>query len=140
MSTLSMSQLCLHLSEDGADADRLEQLAGYLRTELLDLDVGGVTKLPVGKPPPGTRGFDVAAVGALLVSLGQTATVLRAVVVGVQNWCVRGHRSLTVRLELDGDVLELSGASAADQRQLVELFVSRHTLGQEVSWTSHERL
>jgi hypothetical protein len=32
-----------------------------------------------------------------------------------------------VRLELDGDALELSQASADDQERLIELFVSRHT-------------
>jgi hypothetical protein len=31
-----------------------------------------------------------------------------------------------VRLELNGDVLELSEASAADQNRLIELFISRH--------------
>jgi hypothetical protein len=38
----------------------------------------------------------------------------------------------TVRLELDGDALELSQASAADQQRLIELFVSRHTTGEGV--------
>jgi hypothetical protein len=32
-----------------------------------------------------------------------------------------------VRLELDGDVLELSQVTAADQQRLIELFVSRHS-------------
>jgi hypothetical protein len=34
-------------------------------------------------------------------------------------------------LELDGDALELSQASAADQERLIELFVSRHATERE---------
>jgi hypothetical protein len=36
-----------------------------------------------------------------------------------------------VRLELDGDVLELSEASANEQTRLIELFVDRHTSAAE---------
>ena len=34
-----------------------------------------------------------------------------------------------VRLEIAGDVLELSSATVADQDQLIRLFVSRHAIG-----------
>ena len=61
-------ELRLHLSEEGADAERLAVLTGYLRGELLQLDVEDVTALPAGEPPPGSRAFDVAAVGALLIA------------------------------------------------------------------------
>jgi hypothetical protein len=46
----------------------------------------------------------------------------------IREWLRRGEGSpRTVRLELDGDALELSQASAADQERLIELFVRRHT-------------
>jgi hypothetical protein len=123
-------ELRLHVSEDGADAERLDALTGFLRQELLQLDVDDASALPVGKPPPGSRGFDVAAVGGLLVTLGRSAEGLRAVVLAVRNWLARGQGTRrTVRLEIGGDVLELSEASAADQRRLVDLFVSRHAAG-----------
>jgi hypothetical protein len=52
------------------------------------------------------------------------------VVSAVRDWLRRADEpSRTVRLELDGDVLELSQASMADQDRLVELFISRHTAG-----------
>ena len=127
-------ELRLQLSEDGADAVRLAALTGYLRAELLQLDVEDVTAMQAGEPPPGARVVDVAAVGGLLVTLGQSAEGLRSsaqglrsVVSAIRNWLLRGegiHR--TVRLELDGDALELSDASAAVQDRLIELFVSRH--------------
>ena len=124
-------ELRLQLSEDGADAERVAVLTGYLRAELLQLDVDDVTALSAGEPPPGSRAFDVAAVGALLIALGQSAEGLRSVVSVIRNWLRRGegtHR--TVRLELGGDALELSQASTADQARLIELFIGRHTTGE----------
>jgi hypothetical protein len=123
-------QLHLHLSEEGADAERLATLTGYLRGELLQLDVEDVTALPAGEPPPGSRAFDAAAVGALVIALGQSAEGLRSVVSAIRDWLRRGEGTRrTVRLQLAGDALELSQASAADQQQLIELFISRHATG-----------
>jgi hypothetical protein len=126
-------ELRLQLSEEGADAERVAVLTGYLRGELLQLDVEDVTALPAGEPPPGSRAFDVATVGALLIALGQSAEGLRSVVAAIRDWLRRGEGTRrTVRLELAGDALELSQASAADQAQLIELFVARHTTGEGV--------
>jgi hypothetical protein len=122
------SELRLQLSEDGADVERLDALTGLLRQELLQLDVEDVTRLRAGEAPPGSRAFDVVAVGGLLVSLSRSAEGLRSVVSAIRKWLARGEGTRrTVRLELDGDVLELSEASAADQERLIGLFVSRHT-------------
>jgi hypothetical protein len=123
-------ELSLLLAEDGADTERLNTLTGFLRQELLQLDVEDVTALRAGDPPPGARAFDVAVVGALMVTLGRSADSLRAVLSAVGKWLGRGevtHRR--VRLEIAGDVLELSEATAADQQRLIELFVSRHANG-----------
>ncbi len=124
------SELRVHLSEDGADAERVDALTGFRRRELLQLEVEDVTGLRAGAPPPGARGFDVAAVGGLLVSLSSSAAGLRAVVAAVRNWQARGEGTRrTVRLEIGGDVLELSEATVADQDRLVDLFVGRHAAG-----------
>lgn len=122
-------ELRVRISEDDADSERLAELARYLRSELLELDVDDVSALPGGsEPPPGSRAFGVAEISGLLVMLGQSADGLRSVVAAVTAWAGRGHGTRrTVRLELDGDALELSQASAADQERLVSLFVSRHS-------------
>lgn len=127
-------ELRLQLSEEGADAERLAVLTGYLRSELLRLDVEDVTALPAGAPPPGARAFDVATVGALLIALGQSAEGLRSVVSAIRGWLRRGEgKGRAVRLELGGDALELSQASTADQERLIELFVRRHATGEAAS-------
>ena len=128
-------ELRLHLSEDGADAERLAVLTGYLRAELLQVvDVEEVSALPAGEPPPGARVFGVATVGALLITLGQSVEGLRSVVSVIRDWL--GRREGTgraVRLALDGDALELSQASAADQERLIELFIRRHATPETAS-------
>ena len=126
--------LRLQLSEQGADTERLAILTGYLRSELLQLDVEDVKAFPAGEPPPGARGFDTATVGGLLIGLGQSAEGLRLVVSAIKGWLRRGEgKGRAVRLELGGDALELSQASTADQERLIELFVSRHSTGEAAS-------
>jgi hypothetical protein len=121
-------QLRIQVSEDGADAERLDALTGYLRRDLIELDVDDVTALVAGPPPPGSRAIDAAAVGGLLVALGSSADGLRSVVSAIQAWLSRGSGvRRTIRLELGGDALELSQASAADQERLIGLFISRHS-------------
>jgi hypothetical protein len=67
------NELRLQLSEEGADAARVAALTGYLRSELLRLDIEDVKALPAGVPPPGARAVEVAVAGALIVALGQSA-------------------------------------------------------------------
>ncbi len=122
------SGLTLLLSEDEAAPERLDQLTGYLRRELLQLDVEDVRALPAGPPPPGSRALDIAAVGGLVIGLAKSGPVLRSVVSAVQSWLHRGSGGVrTVRLELDGDVLVLSGASPDEQARVVDLFIERHS-------------
>jgi hypothetical protein len=117
----------VHLSEQGSDAERQNELAGLLRDELLQLDVEDVRPLSTGSAPPGARGLEVAAVGSLLVALGQSAGALRAIITTVTSWLSRGDVSRSVRLEIDGDILEISRASKADEARLVDVFIQRHT-------------
>jgi hypothetical protein len=123
-------ELRLQFSEEGADDERLAMLTGYLRAELLQLDIEDVNPLPAGEPPPGAKGFGAATVGTLLIALGTSAEGLRLVVSAVRNWLRRDATTQRkVRLELGDDVLELSQANAAEQERLIDLFISRHAAG-----------
>jgi hypothetical protein len=125
-------ELRLQPTEEDADAEQLDELAGSLRQELLQLDVADVTKLLAGEPPPGAQATDTATAGGLLVAVGSAAHGLSAVIAATRAWLARGgtHRGRAVRLELGGDTLELSQASAADQEQLIGLFIRRHATGE----------
>jgi hypothetical protein len=124
---LDETAVLVSLSESGADDERVDTLTRQLRTELLGLDVRDVRSVPAGtEPPPGSRGFDVATVGQLAVAIVGTQG-LAGLVSAVLGWLGRGHEApRTVRLEIEGDVLELSGASSQEQDRLVEMFLSRH--------------
>jgi hypothetical protein len=124
------TELRVLLSEDGADAERLDGLTRFLRQELLQLDVADVMALRAGELPAGARGIDVAVVGGMVVTLGHSVEALGAVVSAIRRWLGRGEAACrSVRLEIGGDVLELSEASVADQERLVGFFLSRHAPG-----------
>ncbi len=119
-------QVRVEILEDGADAERLDTVTRYLLEELERLDVEDVSPTRGGVAPDGSKGFDLIAVGGLVLSVGNSA-MLRAVVMTVRGWLGRSPQpDRKVRLELDGDVLELSGATSAEQERLVGLFVARH--------------
>jgi hypothetical protein len=121
-------EIRLQLAEDGADAERLDALTGYLRRELLQLDVEEVSRVQAGEVPPGARAIDVLALGGLVVSLGRAATGLQQVVAAIRRWLSSGDGiRRTVKIEIDGDILELSEVSLAEQDRLVDLFVRRHS-------------
>ena len=130
-----VDDLRLLVSEDGADAERIDAITGYLRRELDQLDVEQVSSLPVGESPEGTRALEAVAIGGLLVTLGNSAHALGKVINVVRDWLSRTPGPVrTVRVELGGDVLELSQASAAEQQRLIELFIGRHSGEGENSW------
>ena len=113
--------------EEGSDEARLEELALLLRQELLTLDVRSVEPYREGEAPEGTRGGLAALAGVLSVSLAPGLQAIGAVVAVVSEWLRRSGTRRTVKLAIDGDTIELTGASDQVQRELVEAFVRRHT-------------
>ena len=113
--------------EEGSDDERLEELALVLRQELLATDVRAVEPYRAGEVPEGTRGPGLAAIaGVLSVSLAPGLQVLGSVVTVVRDWLRRSGSGRTVKMTLDGDTIELSGASDAVQQQLVDAWVRKH--------------
>jgi hypothetical protein len=123
--------LRVHVSEVGADPERVAALTRYLRAELLQLDVEDVTLIGIGEPPVGARGSGIAVVDGLLVAIGQAAGSLLQVVLAIREWLRRGDSGgrAKVVVELDGNKIELSQASEGQQARLIELFVSRCSRG-----------
>ena len=126
--------LVVYVSEEGADAERVDMLTGFLRSDLLSLDTADaeVSVLHEGELPPGARSVEVAALGGLLIKLGESSSTVRSIVSAIMRWLDRSpNRGRTVRLELDGDVLVLSEATAQEEARLVDLFVARHAPEEE---------
>jgi hypothetical protein len=124
---IDVTEIVLTLAEDGADDERLDDLGRMLRAELKDLpEATSVDALTVGEAPPGTRGGLVAAAGALVVTAQPQVAAVIKIVSSLWEWLRRGDGGKrTIRLEVDGDVIELSGASSEMQEKLVEEWIAR---------------
>lgn len=112
--------------EDGSDDARLEELALLLRQELLALDVRAVEPYREGDAPEGSRAGLAAIAGVLSVTLQPGLQVLGSVVAVVRDWLRRSGSGRTVKVTIDGDTIELSGASDAVQQQLVDAWIHKH--------------
>lgn len=117
-------QVSLQVAAQDADAEELATLAAHLRDELLELDVERVDLLRSGSAPAGAKAVDVLALGGLIVTLAKSAGVAQVIRV-VRGWLARDSRR-QVEIQMDGDVLKLSGVSDDDQRRLVDAWIARH--------------
>ena len=118
--------ILVELFEDDADPEQVDAATLAVRRELLELDVDDVVPATAGPAPEGTRGLDVAALGALLVQAGGAAHAVASVVTVLRGWLKRSpsqaHRS--VRITVGGQSIELSEATQAQQQQLVDHFLA----------------
>jgi hypothetical protein len=119
------TELRVSILDDEGDDAALERGSIQLSRELGELDVDSVSGLSAGEAPDGTRGGPVAVLGALLVSLHPSTVLLTSLVHTVRGWLTRGGNR-TVRLEVDGDVLELTGTTSAVQDRLVDEWIRTH--------------
>ena len=107
------------------DAEELAQLTNRLRYELLNLDVDAVYLAGGGDTPDSSKGIGLLAAGGLVVQFVLRQDLLRPIIDGIRSWLGR-QRVRSIKLTLDGDSLELTGVSSAEQDRLVELWVTRH--------------
>jgi hypothetical protein len=122
-------EVLLELYDSGdSTAEETEGRTQGLRSELLDLDeVADVSRASAGPPPPGSRGLDIAALGALVVAVEPTIGALSRIVSVVRDWLAhRGggeHAGESVRITVNGQSIELGAATAAQQQALVDEFI-----------------
>jgi hypothetical protein len=112
--------------EPDGDAEEVAQATLQLRRELLGLDVDVTGAAGMGEPPPGARAADVAALGALVVNIADPQ-LIKAVVAAVRSW-LAGSSRRSIKLQLGGDALELTGVSSKEQRRLADEWLARHTV------------
>jgi hypothetical protein len=120
-----LTSLGIHLAVGpDASAEEVADATLQLRRELLDLDVDAVELPRAGEPPLGTRAVELAALGELVVTVAQSQ-LLTAVVAAVRAW-LAGAQHRSIKLELGGDVLELTRLSPEEQRRLTDEWLHRH--------------
>lgn len=116
--------LLVHIADSQADSEELDELTHQLRRELLELDVDNVERLSAGDAPPGTRGLDVAALGALLVTCSTSASAITNLITTVRGWLRRAPAGRTVELTIRDRTLKLSNVSDEQQERLIQEFLS----------------
>jgi len=116
--------MLLSVVDAGLDATDIEELLIRLRQELLDhAGVADARPVSLTPSPAGSKAADgaLAALAVTVLSPGVLPTVLDM----VRAWAVRRDR--TVRVEVDGDLLELTGVTSAQQQQVLDAWLSRRS-------------
>jgi hypothetical protein len=102
----------LDLAEPGSDDERLEELALGLAGELRELeDVESIGPATSAEAPEGTRSSLAAVAGALVLSVRPSARQLLSVLGLIREWLRCSPVQRRVKVTIDGDTLELTGAS-----------------------------
>jgi hypothetical protein len=107
-----------------ADAEEIAGATAQLRLELLDLDVESVEPVRGSAAPPGAKAGELVTLGTLAVTVAQSRLIVSIVTV-VRAW-LTGSRQRSIKLELGGDVLELTGVSSTEQQRLTDEWLRRH--------------
>jgi Effector Associated Constant Component 1 len=122
-------ELVLRIEEDGADDDRLDSLTTTLRAELLALDVDDVRRPSGGAAPEGSRALELAAIGALLVTLKGSTEAISSVVTAIRGWLSRGSSGRAVEVTIGDRTLKLTAATPEQQDRVVAEFLRTATAG-----------
>lgn len=112
--------------ENGVEDDARERLARQLGAELRELDIDSLTAVERHPAPAGSKGVDVSMVGSWLVMLTASGDVFKTIVATLQDWLSRHRSGHAVKSVMDGDTLELTAASTAEQAEIVRAFVLKH--------------
>lgn len=111
--------------EAGEDSQERDEITTRLRRDLLQLNVDSVERLSEGEAPAGTRAVDIAAIGTLLVNIGQGVAALTPLVTAVRSW-LAARGSGTVKMQIGADTIEVSGNLSDHQKTLVDAWIKAH--------------
>jgi hypothetical protein len=120
-----MGRLTLEIDAD-ADPEELASLSRQLRNELLQLDFESVELPTIGPAPDGSKAIDAVAIGQLVAQLAASADALKVVVGTIKAWLRRGQVAHAIKLQMDDDVLEVTGVSSEDEKRLIDVWIARH--------------
>ncbi len=124
-----MVNLLLVLEPDPElDPEACERLSRQLRSELAELDVESVVPVMGGTAPDGAKGTDPVTLGVVIVALSASGGVFTGLIETVRDWLARHSGRHRISVTIDGDTIELERASAAQQRELVDAYVRRHSV------------
>lgn len=122
----SVSVLIALEAEVDADDYERETLARQLRSELRHVDVESISELDGREAPTGAKGAELAEWGVWLVTLSASGGVLTSLISVAKDWLDRRGARNRLKITINGDTIELDGATSAEQATLLKAFVRRH--------------
>ncbi|MGZ5403716.1 MAG: effector-associated constant component EACC1 [Nocardioides sp.] len=113
------------VSAPDADPEEIDALTRALRAEILEVDeVDRVEQATAGPAPDGSKGLDVAAIGALVVGVAPGIQAVAKVIEVVRGWLANRSPS-TPPLQMSiGDKTITVVADKKQQDELVAAFVA----------------
>ena len=109
------------------DVEDLDRQSLNLRDELLELDLDSVEPVVEAAAPAGAKGPTGESVGALLVTISDSA-VLVALIGTLKAWIGR-VRGRTVTIQVGKDKITVGQVSAEQQARLIESWIKEHGQG-----------
>ncbi len=113
------------------NAEELSEHLLLLRHELLQLDGVDVVQGITNDAPSGAKAGLPLSPGELFLTLAGAGGVLTSLIGLLRAWLTRDERR-RVTIEVGGDRLEISGLGFAEQRRLIDSWLSRHTGGEQI--------
>ena len=111
---------------DDIDQETLEELTYELLGQILEIDVDNAELVRGESSPRGSRSIgETVQIGAILVTAARSPELLKGFLGLIESW-VTHRQGRHVRVEIDGDILELDRASIRDQRDVVHEWLRRH--------------
>jgi hypothetical protein len=115
--------------DPGTDPEDIERLGRQLGNELRALDVDDVAAVDGAPSPEGAKSGAVLSLTEWLVTLSGSSGVFVTVIGTLKDWLSRRAGAHKVSVTIDGDTLELSGATPVERAELIQTFVRRHQSG-----------
>jgi hypothetical protein len=118
------------VSGPDADPGEMDALTRALRTEILEVDeVDRVDQVSAGPAPEGSKGLEVAAIGALVVGVAPGVQAIAKVIEVVRGWLANRSAS-TPPLQMSiGDKSIVVKADKKQQDELVAAFIAALNTG-----------
>jgi hypothetical protein len=121
-------RLVLHsAAETDDDAERATR---QLRRTLAELDFPVSGFAPAGSLPEEAKSGTALAVGELVVALSASGGVLVTLISALRDWLGGRSASHRISVSINGDTLELEGATSAERERLIQAFISAHAKGE----------
>ena len=101
------------------DKEFLQELTINLREDIENLEVEEIISPDnASQQPDKTKSADAITWGQLLITLAASGGVITTLIVSIKEWVLR-QKDCMIKIELDGDTLELKGIDSESQKKII---------------------